>query len=275
MDKQFWLEIMNNEYEIPDEYSIEELTLELFSYIGNTDPDLRDDIGYIVYANWLEMGQYSQAEISEHIQILLENLDFGIGEKESDSVFLRSFSVLFLAEIVHNDNKAPQLNKEQIQEVLEKCLAYLQAEKDPRGYIQDKGWAHAPAHTSDLLRELARNEHTGLLEHKQILNIISEKLVAESGWIYVHGEDDRISAVVLSILQRDLLPIGAINDWLKSFIAQSWKGAWRDEERTRAYFNVRNFLRSLFLQVVTEDELPKQAEIENSILETIQNLRPY
>jgi hypothetical protein len=41
---------------------------------------------------------------------LLSNLEKGIGETESDSVFLRTFSVLLLAEIVHNDNKKPVLN---------------------------------------------------------------------------------------------------------------------------------------------------------------------
>ena len=275
MDKHFWLEIMNNEYEIPDKYSLEELTDEIFSYIGNTDPDLRDDIGYVVYANWLEMGQYSHEELSKHIQILLENLEFGIGEDETDSVFLRSFSVLLLAEIIHNDNKAPQLDKKQIQDIIEKGLSYLQAEKDPRGFVQEKGWAHALAHTADLMRVLVRNEHTSLREHRRILHGISEKLVSASDWVYLHGEDDRLSAAVLSILQRDLLPVSAIKEWLDSFTAPSWKGAWTDEDRTRAFFNVRNFIRSLFLQVTTEEELPNQEKAATIILNAIQSLRPY
>jgi len=275
MNKQFWLEIMNNDYAVPDEYSLEELTVEIFSYLGDTDPDLRDDIGYIVYANWLAMGKYSQAEIANHIQTLLENLESEIGEKGTDTVFLRSFSVLFLAEIIHNDNKAPQINKEHIQEILEKCLTYLQAEKDPRGYVQDKGWAHAPAHTADLMRVLASNDHTGLIEHKQILNGITEKLIVSSDWVYVHGEDDRLSAAALAVLKRDMLPTSAIKEWLESFAAPEWKGAWTDEERTRTFFNVRNFLRSLYLQVATKEELPNQDELENMLLNATQTLRPY
>ena len=275
MDKQFWYELMQNEYETPDDHSLDELTTELFSYLGNTDPDLRDDIGYIVYANWLEMGKYSQAEITDHIQTLLRNLEFGVGEKETDTVFLRSFSALFLAEIIHDDNKDPQIDKGQIQVILKKCLAYLKAEQDPRGYVTDKGWAHALAHTADLMRVLARNEQTGLLEHKQMLSSIAEKLVSASDWVYVHGEDDRLSAATLSILQQDLLPISAIKKWLASFTTPNWKGAWTKEESTCAFFNVRNFLRSLYLQIATEDELSKKVNLEKLILETIQNLRPY
>jgi hypothetical protein len=275
MDKQFWETLIQNDYEIPDDFSLDELTAEIFSYLGNTDPELRDDIGYILYANWLEMGYYSQAEIQEHNQSLLKNLDVGIGETESDTIFLRSFSALFLAEIIHNDNKDPQLGKNQIQEILEKGLAYLSAEKDPRGYVQSKGWAHALAHTADLMRVLSKNKHTGLVEHKEILNGIAKKLIASSGWVYVHGEDDRLSAAVLSILRRDMLPTNSIKEWAKSLTGSKWKGAWTKEASTRAFFNVRNFLRSLYLQVVTEENLPIQGELEKLILKSILTLRPY
>jgi hypothetical protein len=275
MDKEFWETLIQNEYEIPDGYSLDELTAEIFSYLSNTDPELRDDIGYIVYANWLEMGYYSQAEIEEHIQSLLKNLDVGIGETETDTVFLRSFSVLFLAEIVHNDNKDPKIDKDQIQEILEKGLAYLRAEIDPRGYVQSKGWAHALAHTADLMRVLSRNEHTGLVEHKQILSGIAKKLIASSDWVYVHGEDDRLSVAVLTILRRDMLPINSIKEWAKSFTGSKWKGAWNEDGSSRAFFNVRNFLRSLYLQITIEDELPRKEEKEQILLDAIQNLRPY
>jgi len=275
MDKKFWLEIMQDNYDIPEGHTLDELTKELFSYLGNTDPELRDDIGYIVYANWLEMGLYSQADIENHITKLLENLEKGIGEIETNSVFLRSFSVLFLAEIIHNDNKAPQLHKEVIQEILRKGLAYLQSEKDPRGYAQGKGWVHALAHIADLLRVLSKNDHTSLNEHKQILTGIAKKLVAASDWVYVHGEDDRLSAAVLSILRRDMLPKSAIKGWIASFTSPNWKGAWTNEESTHAFFNVRNFLRSLYLQVATEENLPNHDELEKMFLDGIQKLRPY
>jgi hypothetical protein len=275
MDKAFWQEIVQNEYEIPEGHSVDELTTELFSYLGSTDPDLRDDIGYIVYANWLEMEKFTQVEIAEQIQILLANLETGIGDTETDSVFLRSFSVLFLAEIIHNDNKNPRLEKAQILEILEKGLWYLNTEKDSRGYVAEKGWAHALAHTADLMRVLAKNEHTGLTEHKSILIGIAKKLISTSDWVYVQGEDDRLSAAGLSILRRDMLPKNAIKEWLRSFTSPNWKGAWTKEESTCAFFNTRNFLRSLYLQVTTEENLPKQNELEKMLLNTIRKLKPY
>src|ERR1044071_2423833 len=151
MDKDFWNSIAKNDYGLPAGHTLENLTDILFSYLSSTDPELRDDIAYGVYANWLKREVYSKETIKSHIDRLMANLGKGIGETESDTVFLRTFSILLLAEIVHNDNKKQFLDKNQGKTIFEKALWYLDAEKDPRGYIPVKGWAHALAHTADLL----------------------------------------------------------------------------------------------------------------------------
>jgi len=278
MDKFFWKTLQENNYAIPLNHTPTSLTAELFVYLGNPDPELRDDIAYQTFANFLKRDYYSTEEIAIYITSLLANLEIGIGEKETDSVFLRSFSALFLAEIVHNDNKAPRLKKPIIKTILEKALWYLDAERDPRGYVKGKGWAHALAHTADLLLVLGKSLNTGRREHNRILIAISKKLVQSTDWVYLHGEDDRLSRAVLEIFRRNTLSTTFKKRWLNSFLkpeSGSWKGAWTEEDATRAYFNVRNFLRSLYLQVTTEEELPLLEELETMILESIQNLRPF
>jgi hypothetical protein len=141
--KEFWGSIVKNDYKIPEGYTLEDLTNTLFGCLGSTDPELRDDIAYTVYANFLKREMYSRDEVHAHVDVLLANLEKGIGETETDSVFLRTFSALFLAEIVHNDNKKPLLDEDVIRSILAKGLWYLDMEKDPRGYIPVKGWAHA------------------------------------------------------------------------------------------------------------------------------------
>ena len=274
MEKQYWQEIIQNDYKIPDGYTIDELTNELFTYLGSTDSELRDDIGYSVYANWLKMGMYSQNKILEHTWQLIKNLDNGIGERGTNSVFIRSFSVLFLAEIIHNDNKAPRFNKKTIDALVGKSLWYLENEEDPRGYIQKKGWAHALAHTADLLFVLAKNEHTDRTQHLQMLNGITGKLKSISDWIFVHGEEDRLSAAAIAIFQRSLLQTDTILEWLSS-IKDNWMGAWMDEKRTVAFFNLRNFTRSLYLHLTTIEALEHKKELEKMVFETVQGLRPW
>lgn len=274
MDKVFWQAIKTNKYAIPMGYSVDELSSELFTYIGNTDPELRDDIGYMIYAHWLSMGMFHQDVITDHISILTANLEMGIHEPGTDSVFLRSFSILFLAEIIHHDNKDPKFEKKLVDRLLGKALWYLEHELDSRGYIQGKGWAHALAHTADFLLELAKNQHIDAAQHLQILNGIQKKLVNSSDWVYVHGEDDRLSGAVIAIFQQNVLKTEDIQEWLSSFIGD-WKGAWENEDRTRVFFNIRNFLRSLYIQVKIDKELSNQVVLENLILENIQKLKPY
>jgi hypothetical protein len=277
VDKEFWVSIAKNDYTIPAGHTPEDLTQTLFGYLGSTDPELRDDIAYMVYANFLKRGLYSRKEIQAHVNELLSNLDKGIGETESNSVFLRTFSVLLLAEIVHNDNKKPLLDKEQVQSILTKGLWYLNAEKDPRGHILIKGWAHALAHTADLMLVLGKNRFTNKSDHEKILQSITNKLVHSTNWVYVHGEDERLANAVMAIFEKDLLSVEEIKKWLKLFTEpeRSWNGAYMEEGQVVAYHNVRNFLRSVSESLRKTDDLPGKAEVQTAVFESLNNLRPY
>src|SRR5688572_713429 len=92
MDKQFWFDIRDNKYAIPEGYSIAELTEELFSYIGSLDPELRDAVAYETFANWLDKDKYTLEQIRPYIPRLVINLQEGLGEQDNDGVFLRAFS---------------------------------------------------------------------------------------------------------------------------------------------------------------------------------------
>ncbi|HSM71150.1 MAG TPA: DUF2785 domain-containing protein [Anaerolineales bacterium] len=277
MDKEFWVSLAENDYKIPESHTLEELTETLFGYLGSTDPEMRDDIAYLVYANFLKREMYAQDEIREHINKLLNNLDNGIGETNTDSVFLRTFSVLLLAEIVYNDNKKPLLDKAQVETILSKALSYLEAEQDPRGHVPVKGWAHALAHTADLLQELGKSRFVNKDDFENILNGIANKLVHSTNWVYIHGEDERLANAVAAILQRDVVSIEFLQNWLKSLKEpeKSWKGAYMDEGQAKAFHNVRNFLRSVSESIRSSEDLPRRKEVEASVLEALDDLKPY
>jgi hypothetical protein len=279
VDKDFWVSLSNNEYAIPEGYSLENLTELLFGYLGSTDPELRDEIAYVVYANWLKRDLYTREAIQSHIDLLLSNLEKGIGETDSDTVFLRTFSILLLAEIVHNDNKKSLLEREQIKRILEKGLGYLEAEWDPRGHVPVKGWAHALAHTADLLLVLGHNRNTEEADLVNMLNAVSDKMVQSTNQVYIHGEDDRLASAVIEILRRDLLPLEKVQAWTRSFTSPDgldWKGVYIDEERNRAFQNTRNLLRSIHLHLLLEEEgIPHRERLISIFLEALRNLKPY
>jgi len=277
VDKRFWNTVAENDYKIPKGYTLDKLTKELFSYLGSTDPELRDDIAYIVYANFLKRELYSKDRIRGHVKELLSNLEKGIGETETDLVFLRTFSVLLLAEIVHNDNKKPLLDRKLVQSILAKGLWYLSMEKDPRGYIPVKGWAHALAHTADLMLVLGNNRFTDKSDHKHILKATAGKLIGSTNWVYIHGEDERLAGAVMAILERNTVSMEFLEKWLTSFVepGRSWKGAYMDDGQAKAFHNVRNFLMSFAEAVRKSDDLLKKEKTRSTILETLDNLKPY
>ncbi|HAV76283.1 MAG TPA: hypothetical protein DCX53_02915 [Anaerolineae bacterium] len=277
MDKQFWVDIAKNDYKIPDERTLEELTKTLFGYLSNTDPELRDEIAYVVYANFLKREMYSMDQVRAHVHELLSNLKKGIGETETDSVFLRAFSVLLLAEIVYNDNKKPLLDKDQVETILAKAFEYLSAEKDPRGFIIVKGWAHALAHTADLLQELGKSRFIKKVKLENILTSIADKLIHSTNWVYIHGEDERLANVVTAILERELISDEFLQTWLNSVTApeKTWNGAYMDEGQANAFQNVRNFLRSVDIAVRAAEKLRNREKVELLLFEAVRNLKPY
>lgn len=279
MDKEFWVAIARNDYAIPEGHTLENLTNILFSYLGSSDPELRDDIAYVVYANWLKQQRYPSEVIRAHVDQLLSNLEKGIGETSSDTVFLRTFSVLLLAEIVHNDNKKPLLESAQVKTILEKGIWYMTAEKDARGHVPVKGWAHALAHTADLMLVLARNRYIDAADLWSMLSTISNQIVHSTSHIYIQGEDERLANAVIEVIRRDAVSLNQLEAWAKTFSrpdGKDWKGAYVEEDRNRAYQNTRNVLRSLYLAIISQpDEFPDREAIARVLLNTLNEIKRY
>jgi hypothetical protein len=279
MDKSFWVSISKSDYSVPEGHTLENLTNILFSYLGSTDPELRDEIAYIVYANWLKRGMYSSEVVRSHVDMLLANLDKGIGEIESDTVFLRAFSILLLAEIVHNDNKKPLLDQSDVKKIFEKGIWYFGAEKDPRGHVAIKGWAHALAHTADLMLVLARNRYIDAGDLWSMLATISHKVVHSTNHVYIHREDERLADAVIEILRRDLISLNQLDAWVRSLTHpddKDWTDAWSAETTSRAFHNTRNLLRSTYFAVIEQlPDFPERESIKNILYKSVTEIKTH
>ena len=51
-------------------------------------------------------------------------------------------------------------------------------ERDLRGFVAGKGWAHAVAHGADALGALARSRQSGRLELTVLLDVVADRLLA-------------------------------------------------------------------------------------------------
>jgi hypothetical protein len=260
MDKAFWQSILDANGAVPEGHTVEELTPELLTYLGSTDPFLRDEVAYPLLDTWIHGGSYSDEQLRTLLDQLGGNLQIGLGEQDTDSVFLRSFSILVINEILEEDNLRPFLTEAEVRAWLERALAYLADERDLRGYVPSKGWAHSAAHTADTLWVLSRSRYLGTPELERLLAAIANKIVKPVAHIYLHLEDERLASAVSSALRRELLELPLLSSWLNRLAHPVGEKRWietvEDPAHTAAYHNARNFLRSLHMQLVLGVRIP-------------------
>jgi hypothetical protein len=178
MQRADWEQVVASDYAVPDGANLPGLTRELLDYLASPDPQLRDQFGYEILATWMARDVLSPAAMRAVGEALLPRLQIGLGERDTDSVFTRSFAVLLLAEVVNNHHRHPFLDTRTLDAYLAAGLDYLARERDVRGYVPDHGWAHATAHTADLLLELAAEPYLAAPELARILDAIADTVTA-------------------------------------------------------------------------------------------------
>jgi len=121
--------------------------------IGNLDPHLRDDVVYTLFARGFFENSFTSDQKAKIVTnfISSKNLFKGIDQPKNDLIFLRTFSALLGSLILDDDKKHSILNATERKTLFDWSICYLQEEKDFRGYVKGKGWAHSVAHGSDFL----------------------------------------------------------------------------------------------------------------------------
>jgi hypothetical protein len=194
---------------------------------------------------------------------MAENLTRGCGERETDSVFLRSFSALVLEMVVQADdvrslgvrgNRTPFLTHDQVLDWFASALAGFAGEEDFRGFVDGRGWAHALAHKADLLGTLARGRHLDASHLEQILTAMAEKLTHPADVVLTFEEDHRLVRAIVHVLLRNEVRAEFLHSWVGQLAHMPDGKPWGtvlglhecDQAGNLARANVRNFLRSLY-----------------------------
>jgi hypothetical protein len=260
MDAAFLRTIVEHDGAVPEGYSVQGLTPELLELLGSADMVGRE-ASLDVLIGWIYRGPavyFSAVELQSIGRQMAHNLTIGIGEQGTDSVFGRAFSALILAEVISADNRQLFLDEAQVHAWLDQGLVYLKSERDRRGWVSGKGWAHGIAHASDLLSVLSRSRYTGEVELERILATISGKVGETADQAYIYEEDERLVSAVMSVLLRDVLDITFLTTWLDRLAHPPGQVAWHkvlglattDEALAFARFNTVTFLRSLYFQLL-------------------------
>lgn len=248
--RSFLEKIKKNTYVLPKNQTVSEYTPLMIKYIGDIDASLRDDLIFETFYHWIIVHEYLSEEALKDLIIVLideEHLFYNIGLKESDSVFIRSFSSLVLSVILSYQKKKPFIDIETFLKLKSALVRYCKLECDFRGYVNEKGWAHSAAHVADALNELAQCAESDEVSHVEILEAI-EKIIFNSTYHLCYKEDDRLARVVHSIYRREYVEKDAIIQWLSNLAHKcDFRG---NQEVYVSSLNFRNLNRSFFFQLL-------------------------
>lgn len=248
----FWQAIRDADFRVPEGHDIIDLTRELLGYLGSPDPKLRETYAFSIIGYWIERGNYTSQQLREMTMQLVGNLTHGLAERGGDTVFLRSYSALLLAEIVARDNHQAFLTEAEIKNLLRWTLEFMLAETDLRGFVKRKGWATSVGHSADLLRRLARNRYVSRDDLEQMMAAIAQRITAPVEHVFVHGEDERLVLAVWAALARQELTMPFMIKWLSRLVQVVNLLRPEDPFDPRihgALQNTRNFLRSFYFRL--------------------------
>jgi hypothetical protein len=253
MATAYWQQVRSAEMRVPTDRPLADLTAELTTMLGSTDPVERDEFAYPILATWISEGVYDDllAGLGDG---MTAGLTQGLGESGTDSVFRRSFSALVLAECVERDNAESLLPPIKILDWGDRVTGWLVRERDVRGFVPGHGWAHAVAHGADVVRRLADSPHFGLTELTVLLDVIADRVLLETPVPLTSGEPDRLALATMSVLRRRLVPLRIIEPWLARITAAATTKGGPDLDPYRATANPEAFLRALHIQVAFAPE---------------------
>lgn len=266
-----WRHVSAADFRVPADRRLSDLTAELVELLGTPDSEARE-LALAVLCTWIERGVYDD---------LLPGLGDGIatgllsriGEQGTDSVFRRSFSALVVAEVIDRDSRRPRVTRSKIHEWGDRLATWFLQERDERGYVAGRGWAHAIAHGADAFGALARSPHCGPGELLVVLDVIGDRVTRVPNAVWYSGEADRLAMATLEVLKRGLVPNELVDSWLER-IAAAARPSRSGPEGTDVYLRTGNaaaYLRALYLQLALGPAAPPRRT--DLVLLLVQHLR--
>jgi hypothetical protein len=224
----------------------------MLQYIGDPDPFLRDELIYSALHQWIcKLGYIDAGLLSEMLITVTDDnhLFYCIGNNEDDTVFTRTFSSLAVSLILSRHRQSPFLSAEMFAVTKERLLQYYKMERDLRGYVEGRGWAHGAAHGADALDDLARCPECTASVHREILEAV-KCMICNGSNLLCHQEDDRIANVIFSIHAAGLVTSAELENWIRGLLASLDEPDYYT--RYVSMTNARNLVRSIYFRFLRE-----------------------
>jgi hypothetical protein len=201
-----WTAVHAADFAVPAGRSAAELLDELCTMLASPDPRVRDDTAYPILALWTARGV-----LDGHLAALGDRMAAALGH---DEIQARTFAAIILGWVVLRDARTGELAAEAVPRWLAAFAAWWRAEPDLRGWDPGLGWLHAVAHGADAVRAFGRSPRLGAPRLRDLLDLTVDRLRDDRGYLFAHGEDDRIGYALASVLTRVELSEADATAWL-------------------------------------------------------------
>ncbi|MCW2798084.1 DUF2785 domain-containing protein [Nocardioides sp.] len=263
MSGSYWKQVHADGLAVPNDRPLGDLTAELTRMLGDTDPETRDGTAYPTLTTWIDRGVYDDL-LPGLGDGMATGLGVGLGERDTDSVFRRSFSALVLDACIARDNERPLVPGGKVLEWGDRIATWMLRERDLRGFVPGKGWAHATAHGADALATLARSPHVATPELTVILDVIADRLLLPVDHLFTNGEPDRLALATIDVLRRNAVPLRVLEPWIARIAtAAGTLSSYDDRDPHLLGGNAEAFLRALHLQLALG---PRPPEVRSDLL---------
>ncbi|WP_051641019.1 MULTISPECIES: DUF2785 domain-containing protein [unclassified Bacillus (in: firmicutes)] len=254
-----------------DEKTKQTVVKSMLIHIGSPDSKLRDNLIYHTFCQLIMENKLEKHFLCELLETCLSDqfLFKGIGEKDTDSVFTRSFTSLLIALILYQDNRDDFLSVAKVLEVKDKLISYVNLEKDVRGYVKEKGWAHSVAHVADAFDELVKSKKITQSNYPEMLQAIFGKIYQTES-VYIHDEEERVIVPIVQMIDN-----GLEKEVLETFIKnirnelEIYKKKLEEENYWFLVANCKNFLKSLLLEILNK---PSVSSMQAVVIQTIKEI---
>ena len=232
-----------------------EVRQEMLREIGNSDSYLRDQLIYGSFGKLIFSNQLNPAEIQVLLEAVVQEdyLFYGLGEFGTDSVFTRSFSSLVIAAIIEYDIEKKVVEQDLVQHTVHNVIHYMMKEKDTRGFIEGKGWAHAVAHGADALDALAKHPFLKKEDIGQILHVVQHCLCKRVD--YLDEEEEWLANIIVSLLENQNVEQDT-QTWIEELTGMVETRLDENVGSIDAYHTkrtVKNFLKAVYIMLNSKE----------------------
>ncbi|MEG0449027.1 MAG: DUF2785 domain-containing protein [Lysinibacillus sp.] len=241
---------------------------QMLHHIGSADAELRDQLIYRTFVKLISDDLLAK----EQMQFLFDEatndkyLYNALGERNTDTVFTRSFSALLIANLLAKDIEAPSLDSAKLDNFFKKCGRYLLLEEDTRGFVDQKGWAHSFAHGADLAATSIRHPAFDVSKASAILHAL--KMSFWKGTVFVDDEEERFTAIIEALLARNV-PEEVLIEWCNQLF-DKFEMHLLTQGYNDQFFKGRtctmNFAKTLYFSIKMNNLAP---QLQNALYEQI------